>query len=158
MALAARESRVAIDGCVQITSHDVLNQAGCADVLGASVGKLNPVVEKVISDPVDDVVNAGSTLFLVAGKRKLFGSLEDTAANPVVLFSSPNFANEADAIRSRHDSESLDALSELEGVFLAEADASLFEHLSFFVEVRNNELFVLGKKATVSRTYAVVDL
>ena len=158
MAFAARESRVAIDRCVQITSHNVLNQASCADVLGASVGKLNPVVKKVISDPVDDVVNASSTLFLVARKRKLFGSLEDTAADPVVLFSSPNFTNKADAISSRHHCKSLDALSELVGVLFTEADASLFEHFGFFVKIRNNELFVFRQEAMVSRAYAVIDL
>jgi hypothetical protein len=158
MTFLTREDRVAVDGGVEVTSQDVLDHAGTANMFGANVGKLDPVTQKVISDPVDQVVNTCSALFLVAGNIELLGTFNVTAANPIVFLGAPHFTDKADAVSSRHDSETLNTLSKLESVFFSKADAGPFKHLSLFLKVRNNEFLVFRKEGTVSLRNAIVNL
>ena len=51
----------------------------------------------------------------------------------------------------------LDRLLKTESVLLTEANASPFQHLSLFSEVRNGERLVLGQKGLVFSSDEVVD-
>jgi hypothetical protein len=158
VSLLSGEWRVAINSGVQISDEDVLDHAGNHDVLGADIGKLNPVAKQIIGDPVNEVVNTGSAHLLVARNGELFGARKVTTADPVILLGTIHLTDEANAIGSRHDCETLNALAELESVFFSEGDASPFEHFSLFVKVRNNEFLSLGEEGTVGLGDAIVNL
>jgi hypothetical protein len=61
MALLAWEGGVGVNTGVQVTSEDMFNQTGKANVLGLALGKLNPVIQNVISDPVNACIHTSST-------------------------------------------------------------------------------------------------
>ena len=63
MSLFTSESRVRVDGGVQITREDVLDLTGLLDVIGAAVWKLDPIGKKVVGNPEDCFVDAFTTRF-----------------------------------------------------------------------------------------------
>jgi hypothetical protein len=64
MSFLSRERRIAVDRGIQISGTDVLNLSCSNDVLRCSIWKLDPVLKKVIIDPIHKLVDAFSTFFV----------------------------------------------------------------------------------------------
>jgi len=60
MALLAGERRVRVDARVQVASQHVLDQTSEADVFRLALGQLNPIVQDVVSDPVNARIHAST--------------------------------------------------------------------------------------------------
>lgn len=138
MALLAREGGVGVNTGIQVTSEDVFNQTGKANVFGLAFGQLNPVVQDVISNPVNACIDTTSTrldLFILV---RLFDVIQETGDDPVVLFSSENFTTESEGACTTHDSQFLKRLGQFVSKILAERDACPLEHVCFFVKAGNH--------------------
>mgnify|MGYP006907056430 CR=1 FL=1 len=63
VAFLTREWRVAVDACVEVSREDVLDHPCNFYMLWAGLRQLNPIVEEIVSDPVNNCVGALSTRF-----------------------------------------------------------------------------------------------
>lgn len=60
----AGEGRVAIDGSIEIAGTDVLDLPCSLDVLRGGIWKLNPILKKVVVDPVNELVDTLTSLLM----------------------------------------------------------------------------------------------
>jgi len=135
MSLFTGEFRVRFNFSVQVTGEDVLNLHSVSDMLRSAVGKLNPIIKEIISDPVNELVNTSTTSFNIL--RENFTLIVKASTEyPVILFSTVDFTYKTDLIGSAHDAQTFDRVLKLIGVFFTETNVSPFEHLGFFSEVR----------------------
>ena len=101
------ESRVHIHISVEVSSKDVLDQAGLSDVLRAAIGELDPVSEQVGGNPENNLVHTLATRLSLRIARLFLGASQATNGDPVVLLAAENFASESEGLGSRHDSQTL---------------------------------------------------
>lgn len=94
----AREGRVRINGCVKVTSDHMLNHARADDVLGANVGQLDPVREKIVSDPVYEGVSSLTAGLLISGLIHFVTAGQGAGADPIVLLRAEELGNKAKTI------------------------------------------------------------
>jgi hypothetical protein len=90
-----REGRVGANICVQVSRKHRLDLARRDDPLRLAVGELHPVVQDVVSDPVNQLVYAGAACL---GQASLFLDVADAAGDPVVRLSAVDFADEPDLV------------------------------------------------------------
>jgi len=96
---------------------------------------LNPVVEEIIGYPVDILVDSSATLFNAL--RKTFTFIVKTSTeDPIVLFGSVDFTDEANSVSPTHHTQALDGVLKFVGVFFSKANIGPLEHLAFLSEVR----------------------
>ena len=107
MALLSVESRVHIHIGVQVSSEDMLDQAGLSNVLRAAIGELNPVTEQVWSNPENNLIDALAAWLSLWIARIFLRASQATNSNPVVLLASEDFTSESEGLSSRHDSQTL---------------------------------------------------
>lgn len=74
----------------------MLDLAGLLDVIGAAVWQLDPIGEKVVSDPEDGLIDTFATSFDRGVLGILLGLLKPAHGNPVVALSAENFTSESD--------------------------------------------------------------
>lgn len=110
VALFTGEWRVAMERGVEVTREEMFDCARSHDMLWSRIWQLDPVIQRVISDPVNELVNAFTSLLDFFVIRKFFASEHLAACNPVVLLSAKNFAAESHALSSAHDCKSLKML------------------------------------------------
>ena len=107
MALFSVESRVHIHIGVQVSSEDMLDQAGLSDVLRAAIGELDPVTEQVWSNPENNLIYARAAWLSLRIARIFLRTSQATNSNPVILLASEDFTSESEGLSSRHDSQTL---------------------------------------------------
>ena len=106
--------------CVQIPCHDVLDLLGYQDVVGLGVWQLDPVVADVLSDPVDFLVDAITSLLDDIG-RAAFLAVRDLAfRNEVVVTCAIDLAPESQTGCATHGGKSLQTLVQPVVLVLAE--------------------------------------
>ena len=95
VALLAWEARVGVEGGIEVAREDVLDLACTHDVLGSGVWQLDPVVERIIGDPVYKLVDTFAALFKALVCTELFSQQQFSAGNPVVFLGTEDLATEA---------------------------------------------------------------
>lgn len=108
MTLPAWEARVAIEGCIQITSKDVLNLSRGDDVFRFCIWQLNPIMQQVCGDPEHKLVNACSPDLKVSVVDRFFTFCEDAGCDPIVVLGSIDFAAEVNTISTTHNRQPLE--------------------------------------------------
>ena len=103
----AEELRVGVNVAVEVTGEDVLNQASLLDVLRSAVWELSPVVEKVVSHPEDELVDAFTATLNVGVLGVLLSHGKSADSDPVVFLGSEDLAAEAESLSTAHDSQAL---------------------------------------------------
>ena len=96
--------------CIQIPCHDVLDLLGCQDVVGLGVWQLDPVVADVLSDPVDFLVDAITSLLNHIGGAALLAVRDLAFRNEVVVTCAIDLAPESQAGSTTHGSKYLQTL------------------------------------------------
>jgi hypothetical protein len=147
VALLTRERRVGSDVGIEVTSEYTLDKARSLDLVRLGVGQLNPIVEEVIGNPVNENVAASATAFKTMVDVVVASEL--SAHNPVVLLSSEDFTSESELVSTTHSSKFLHGALDLVVVHLSEVNTSPCEHLSLFFEVRDTELVVFSQQGFV---------
>lgn len=135
--LLAWERRTAVYVGIQVTGEHVFDHSGDENLLGLHVRQLNPVLQQVVSYPVDERVRAITPLFL-AFLRRLFHEVlwKCAADNPVVFVDSVDFAEQFQACGTAHLRQLLHRLLQQHDLLLAEANARPFQHFSLLEQVR----------------------
>ena len=75
----------------------MLDHAGSLDVDWSHVWKLDPVLEKTFVYPVNQSVDAFTTLFLGPVSTLFFSSIKNSLDNPVISLHSENLSPESES-------------------------------------------------------------
>jgi hypothetical protein len=95
MSFFAWERRVAVNSGIEVTSAHMLDLSSSLDVLGSGIWKLNPVLKQVVIDPVYELVDALTALFMRPVGALLLSLIKDTLDDPVVTLDAKDLAPES---------------------------------------------------------------
>ena len=101
MTLFAGERWVSDHVCVKVAAHDAFDKSSSDDVFGAAVGQLNPIIQQVVSHPVDERIDSETARLNTGVSLELRFRGEFTRDNPVVLFLAENLSAETELISTR---------------------------------------------------------
>ena len=158
MSFLAREGGVAIDGSVEVPGDNMLDLSHSLDLLRGGVWELDPILKEVVINPIDELVDAFTAALMRPVRPLLFGGIEDTLNNPVISLDTKDLAPESETRSSTQNSQSLECLLELVGLFLTEGDASPFENACLIHHVGDDEGLVLSQESLVFLGEVIVDL
>lgn len=140
MSFFSNERWITVNCSIQISREDMFNLPRNVDMSWQDVGKLNPVFQEGVGDPVDKAVTPLASEFLGSVKR-FFLTLEQLALdNPVVPARTINLAPEPELRSARHLGQLLHALGQLQSFFPSEVDPCPFKHRGFLGQIRHGNL------------------
>jgi len=94
MSLFSWEWREAIDFSIEISRENIFDLFCDLNLLRKDIGQLNPIVKKVVSDPVHIRIGAFASFLLIWVLGSLLLILESALSDPVVLLPSVNLSKE----------------------------------------------------------------
>ena len=141
------ERRIALNLSIQFSSKEILDQPCSFEVFWFRVWQLNPVLKNMICHPVNESVHSFTSLLLEVVRLIFLWNIEYSFCNPIVSLASVDLTPEPELRSSREQSQSPNALRELESVIFSKRDASPFEDTSLLNNVRNDKsIGVLSQK------------
>lgn len=138
MSFFAWERWTAIDCCIEVSCENMLQQPRNHYLLRCDVRKLNPIVQKRVSDPEHRFIDTLSSNFLLRVRRFFFREWQLTLSNPVVLLSSINLTEEPNRRGTACQSKFFERfLNQVDGV-ISKVDSGPVEHLCLLHQVWHN--------------------
>ena len=136
----------------------MLDLSDSLDLLRGGVWELDPILKEVVINPIDELVDTLTAALMRPVRPLLFGGIKDTLNNPVISLYTKDLAPESETRGSTQNSQSLECLLELVGLFLAEGDTCPFENACLIHHIGDDEGLVLSQESLVFLGEVIVDL
>lgn len=148
----------AIDFSIQVSSKNMLDQTSYLYLTWFNVWKLDPVLHKVVSNPINHGISSLSSLLNQKITVIFLWLCENSTGNPVVLLTSIDPSHKSESVSSTKNGQSLDRLLDNVNIVVGETNSSPLQHLVFLGKVGNGKCFVLSQKTVIVLWDQVNDL
>jgi hypothetical protein len=95
VSLLAWERGIAVNSSIEVASAHMLDLSSSLNVLRGGIWKLDPVLKKIVIDPVDELIYSLSTLFVRPVRALFFSLIKYSLNDPIVTLNTKNFAPES---------------------------------------------------------------